>query len=127
MCIFKEIIDKMVNCGIEIHNSNVTHMYNDRLPHMYSEDCYKLNINPKNKLSIEQAKKITALFCNHEDYYNSFDNVKNWVSYLEFQIPIYSTVRPYKNGELYGRIIVEFYLKKYISDKRKILIQKLIM
>ncbi|MFM2394867.1 MAG: hypothetical protein RLZZ546_2850, partial [Bacteroidota bacterium] len=97
----------------------------------FSDDTYKICFYPSHIISFDQAKKITRLFCNQDDYTkitSNYDvlNPKYWVNYLTFQTPIASKKEPYVNGEMGGRIIVELYLNKLVAEFRKEKIKKIL-
>ncbi len=112
------------------YNNNITYMYSDG-KYGYAEDCYKLCFYPSHKLSFEQAKQITSLFCNHDDYEKTNINgdvadVKSWVTYLTFQTSISKEKEKLEDFVMGGRFIVEILLNKLIIELRKEKVEKLI-
>ncbi len=131
-------VDEIGNDGNKIYRPHhKTYPYINHIIYMYmggnygySEDTYKLYFYPSHTLSYEQAKKITSIFCNHDDCFqtNNHGNIINgkiWLEYLRFQIPIEKEIK--KLIEVLGiRIIVEFRLNQFLAELRKEKIKKLL-
>jgi hypothetical protein len=113
------ITDSMISVGIEFRKVDSTYGWSNEIIHMggkyYDGDVYKLCFHPIKTLSVSQARYITSLFCCHDEYDNIDINndviaPKEWVNYLTFQTSITEESKPYDDGVLSGRIIVQIRL-----------------